>query len=200
MESSCLEPRLPPLTHDPEEPVLVAAAQRDPARFAELYERHFDRVYAYVSRRVPERFGAEDVTADVFRHALANLHRFEWRGTPFVAWLLRIAANTITDHWRRTRREQPILESHDPAPAAVPPEHLDDLDRRALLFRLVRALPPDQRRVLEMRFAEEQPIKEIARELHRSPGAIKQLQFRAIQSLRVMLQDSQLKKPGEANA
>jgi RNA polymerase sigma-70 factor, ECF subfamily len=136
----------------------------------------------------------------VFRHALTNLDRFEWRGIPFVAWLLCIAANTITDHWRRTSREQPMLEAAGPEPTPADPGDIEDLERRALLFRLVRTLPTDQRCVIEMRFAEEKAIKEIARELNRSEGAAKQLQFRAIQSLRVRLQESGLKKSGEANA
>ena len=62
---------------------LVEAAQRDPSRFGELYEIHFERVYAYVARRVGDRDVAQDVTSEVFHHALANLQRFEWRGAPF---------------------------------------------------------------------------------------------------------------------
>ena len=189
-----------PPSHEPDERILVEAAQRDPSRFAELYERNFDRVYAYVSRRVSERCAAEDVTADVFRHALANLRRFEWRGTPFVAWLLRIAANAITDHWRRASREQPMLEADGPEPTPADPGDIEDAERRALLFRLVRTLPADQRRVIEMRFAEEKAIKEIARELNRSENAVKQLQFRALQNLRLQLQKSPEKRSGEANA
>ncbi len=45
---------------------LIEAAQLDPTRFAELYELNFDRVYAYVARRVRDRDEAEDVTAEVF--------------------------------------------------------------------------------------------------------------------------------------
>src|SRR6185295_19075563 len=74
---------------------LVEAAQRDPSHFAELYERHFERVYAYVVRRVRDRDEAEDLTSEVFHQALAHLGRFEWRGLPFAAWLFRIAANAI---------------------------------------------------------------------------------------------------------
>jgi len=70
---------------------LVEAAQKDSSRFAELYEIHFDRVYAYVSRRLGDRDAAQDVTSEVFHHALANLRSFEWRGAPFGAWLMRMA-------------------------------------------------------------------------------------------------------------
>ena len=190
-----------PLSHESDERILVEAAQRDPSRFAELYERNFDRVYAYVSRRLTDRFAVEDVTAEVFRQALANLGKFEWRGSPFVAWLVRIAANAVTDHWRRVSREQPMLEADGPESAPSDPASIDAVERRALLFRLVRSLPADQRRVIEMRFAQEKGVTEIARELNRSEGAVKQLQFRAIQNLRAQLQKSpEKKKSSEANA
>ena len=190
-----------PLSHESDERILVEAAQRDPSRFAELYERNFDRVYAYVSRRLTDRSAVEDVTAEVFRQALANLGQFEWRGSPFVAWLVRIAANAVTDHWRRVSREQPMLEADGPESAPSDPASIDAFERRALLFRLVRSLPADQRRVIEMRFAQEKGVREIARELNRSEGAVKQLQFRAIQNLRAQLQKSpEKKKSSEANA
>ena len=190
-----------PLSHESDERILVEAAQRDPSRFAELYERNFDRVYAYVSRRLTDRSAVEDVTAEVFRQALANLGQFEWRGSPFVAWLVRIAANAVTDHWRRVSREQPMLEADGPESAPSDPASIDAVERRALLFRLVRSLPADQRRVIEMRFAQEKGVREIARELNRSEGAVKQLQFRAIQNLRTQLQKSpEKKKSSEANA
>jgi RNA polymerase sigma-70 factor (ECF subfamily) len=192
---------LQPLSHESDERILVEAAQRDPSRFAELYERNFDRVYAYVSRRLTDRSAVEDVTAEVFRQALANLGEFEWRGSPFVAWLVRIAANAVTDHWRRVSREQPMLEADGPESAPSDPASIDAVERRALLFRLVRSLPADQRRVIEMRFAQEKGVREIARELNRSEGAVKQLQFRAIQNLRAQLQKSpEKKKSSEANA
>ena len=81
-----------------DERLLIEAAQADPARFVELYDRHVDRIYAYVSRRTGSRVVAEDLTSAVFEQALASLPRFEWRGVPFAAWLLRIAANALVDH------------------------------------------------------------------------------------------------------
>src|SRR5882762_4880733 len=82
------------------ERLLVEAAQEDPARFAELYEINFERVYAYVVRRVRNRDIAEDLTSEVFQKALANLPRFKWRGAPFVTWLFRIAYNVIADRFK----------------------------------------------------------------------------------------------------
>ena len=83
------------LTSLNDERLLIQAAQSDPSRFAELYESNFNRVYAFVARRVKDREEAQDVTADVFHQALRNLGGFQWRGVPFAAWLLRIAANAL---------------------------------------------------------------------------------------------------------
>ena len=158
---------------------LVEAAKADPARFAELYDRHVGRVYAYVSRRTGDRATAEDVTADVFEHALTHLRQFEWRGTPFIAWLYRIAANAIADRWRKESRA--VTER-----GAQPPgdREADDIERRVVLSQLVDRLPDAQRQVVRLRFGEERSIREIADALGRSEGAVKQLQLRALEQLR----------------
>lgn len=169
--------------HPPEdrasERAQVAAAQRDPARFDALYQAHFDVVYAYLARRVPDRADAEDLTAEVFRKALEGLGRFEWRGAPFVAWLLRIAANALADRARRALHVVATTPNVEEQPSVD-----SDAAEHAELFRLVRELPQEQRRVVELRFAEGRPIRDIAAELGRTEGAVKQLQLRALQTLR----------------
>jgi len=175
------------LKKEADERLLIEAAQKDPARFAELYENNFERVYAYVVKRVRDRAEAEDVTAEVFHQALANLKRFEWRGIPFTAWLFRIAANLISDRWQRSGREIPddsgVIES-----AQVSPAEIEDVERRATLFRLVETLPAEQKRVIVLRFVEQKSIKEVAGEIRKTEGAVKQLQFRALSSLRARME------------
>jgi RNA polymerase sigma-70 factor (ECF subfamily) len=166
-----------------DEQVMIEAARKDPARFAALYEENFERVYAFVARRVRDRAEAEDVVADVFTKALQGLDRYEARGVPFVAWLYRIARNAVADRARSAGREA-SLESADE------PSSFDDVERRALLFRLVDTLPPAQRDVIVKRFAEQRSIGEVARQLGRSEGAIKQLQLRAIEALRAQIRGS----------
>ena len=168
-----------------DERLLIEAAQKDPSRFAELYELHFNRVYAYVARRVRDRAETQDLTAHVFQQALANLGKFKWRGAPFAAWLYRIASNAIADHARRNMRESNDLQSATETTAAA--VDLEEVERRARLFRAVDKLPDDQRRVIVLRFSEEKSIREIADELGRSEGAIKQLQFRGLENLRSRL-------------
>ena len=139
---------------------LIEAAQHDPSR-------------------TPNHEEAEDVTAEVFQQALAGIVNFEWQGTPFVAWLLGIASHLIAHRWQRHARypETPADELEEPGA-------LDQTERQALLAQLVDRLPEDQRHVIRRRFIDQHSIREIACELGRSEGAIKQLQFRAIENLR----------------
>ena len=168
---------------DDDERSLIEAAQADPARFLDLYERHFHRVYAYVARRASSRAEAEDVTSEVFEHALTHLRKYEWRGVPFLAWLVRIAANALADRWRQTSRD-----SYGPPPD-VPDRHdAEEIERRAMVFQVVERLPDAQRQVIEMRFVDQKSIREIAAALDRSEGAVKQLQLRALENLRKHLE------------
>jgi RNA polymerase sigma-70 factor (ECF subfamily) len=170
---------------DAKERLLVEAAQGDPAKFGDLYEIHFERVYAFIARRVRDRDTAEDLTSEVFHKALAGLRNYESRGAPFGAWLIRIAANAVADQYKRAAREAP--GSGDPPEPAVNPDP-EAMEYRARLFRLVNQLASDQRQVVYQRFVEQSSIREIARQFGRSEGAVKQLQFRALQKLRAMME------------
>lgn len=179
-----------------EERRLVEAAQRDPSRFADLYDNYFESVYAYVARRARDRTEVEDLTSEVFHKALANLPRFRWTGAPFAAWLFRIASNMIADRAKRVAKEGNVpLDDNLAAPAGERLQSsLEEVERLAHMFRLVGELAEDQHRVLVMRFAEEKSISEIANELGRSEGAVKQLQFRALENLRAKVANTSNEK------
>ena len=174
------------LKKEADERLLIEAAQRDHARFADLYELNFERVYAYIVHRVRDRTETEDLTAEVFHKALTNLQHFEWRGIPFAAWLFRIAANLISDRWQRSGREITDDEAIESAQAS--PAEIEEVERKATLFRLVETLPAEQKRVVVLRFVEQKSIKEVAREVRKTEGAVKQLQFRALSTLRARME------------
>jgi RNA polymerase sigma-70 factor, ECF subfamily len=165
---------------------LIEAAQKDVSRFADLYEKYFYLVYAYTARRVGNRATAEDLTSEVFQKAIEHLPKFVWRGVPFGAWLLRIAANIVADRTRQAARHQDLADPEDAT--EVSPFSLEEVAEHAAIFRSVERLPEDQRFVIVQRFAEEKSIREIAEAMGRSEGAVKQLQFRGLQTLRAELQ------------
>ena len=172
------------LENDADERLLIEAAQHDPIHFAELYENNFDRIYAYMVHRVQNRDEAQDLTAEVFHQALASIARFRWRGLPFAAWLLGIAANVLADRWQQVGKQQEVF-AEDLEQAGNDPK----IEQSAMIFQLVDSLPPDQRHVIIRRFVDQRSIQEVAQELGRTEGAVKQLQLRALQNLRARMKE-----------
>lgn len=158
--------------------VRINIAQTKPLDFAELYERNFDRIYAFIARRVGSRDQAQDLTAEVFHQTLASIGSFRWQGAPFISWLYGIAANVLAAHWQRLGRNPAQLEEEWDEGGS------EQIERKAILAELVESLMPDQRTVIFRRFIEQRSIREVAAELRRSEGAIKQLQLRALENLR----------------
>lgn len=168
------------LERDSEDRVLIEAAQNEPARFADLYEQNFVRVYGFFARRVSTREEAQDLTAEVFHLALASIRSFKWQGAPFVAWLYGIARNVLAKHWQKLGKHS-AEELTDFSSAG------DEIERTVMLSKALESLLPVQKHVIVRRFVDQKSIREIAQELGRSEGAVKQLQLRALENLRQRL-------------
>ena len=111
---------------------------------------------------------------------MASIGNFKWQGAPFVAWLYGIAAHVLAGNRKKAGTSVEIegLELRD---------SLGEIERSVMLGKLVDALAPEQRLVVVRRYIDQKSIREIALELRRSEGAVKQLQFRALQRLREKL-------------
>jgi RNA polymerase sigma-70 factor (ECF subfamily) len=179
VELLAAERALTGIQKEADERLLIEAAQRDPQQFAVLYERNFDRIYAFIAKRSKDRDSAEDLTSEVFHKALANLSQFEWRGAPFIAWLFKIARNALADRYYNASREE-----NRPEFELTNQDNSDEVEQRAILSQLVEQLPTDQKTVILARFVEQKSIRQIAESLRRTEGAVKQLQFRALENLR----------------
>ena len=90
-------------TEDSDERALIASARADPAAFGTLYERHVDRIYAYLRTRTRSPEDAADLTQHAFLQALRSLPRYRARSLPFAAWLFRIARNASINFHRDRR-------------------------------------------------------------------------------------------------
>lgn len=180
METRTAESAVETLERESDDRPLIEAAQSEPARFAELYDQNFDRVYAFFARRVSSREEVQDLTAEVFHQALASIRTFKWQGAPFIAWLYGIAANVLSKHWRKQGKhvEQELTDLSSMG---------SEIERSVMLAKAVEMLLPDQKQVIIRRFVDQKSIREIAQELGRSEGAVKQLQLRALENLRAEL-------------
>ena len=174
--------------HPPEldEAALVAAAQCDPRAFAPLYERYFDPVHRYAVHRLGNAERAADATSQIFLKALAALPNY--RAGSFRSWIFAIAHNVVVDAARRAKPEFALPEEWDPSdPAPTPEEAAIVRDDQQRLGRLLAQLTPEQREVIELRLAG-LTGQEIAESVGRGLAATKSLQFRALASLKRLLE------------
>ncbi|CAA9547393.1 MAG: RNA polymerase ECF-type sigma factor [uncultured Thermomicrobiales bacterium] len=168
-----------------DEAAQIALAREDRRAFAPLYARYAVPVYRYCYRRLGSHEAAEDATAQTFALAIAALPRF--RGGPFRAWLFTIAHNVVVDAHRRRRPALALDSVAEPTDAAPSPEdHALAAEETRSVQAVLARLPPDQRRVVELRLAG-LTGPEIARVLGKRPGAVKSAQFRAYGRLRRLL-------------
>jgi len=168
-----------------------AARLGEEAAVEALYRTYYDRVYRYVLVRVGSVAAAEDLTSQVFLGMLRGLPRFEWRDTPFAAWLYGIAQKQLAHHFRGRSRTPPALEleaaEETVADTAGPEAGLEERDRRVLLVQALRMLPDSQREVLLLRHVQAFSLAETASATGRTEGAVKQLQLRGLATLKQIL-------------
>lgn len=172
-----------------DELALISAAKTSPDAFARLYDRTQPAVYRFAFSLAGNHTGAEDLTAEAYRRALANLPRYEHRGKPFEAWLFTIVRNLARDGGRKAGREIPLMD-HDEARDDWPGMDLVRAESRSAVHIAVARLPEIQRRVVVLRFGHEWSVRQVADELYKSEAAIKQLTYRAVNRLRDLLQEA----------
>ena len=158
----------------------------DAEAFGQLYDHYQGSVYRFVYYRTRSQTLAEDLTSETFLRALRNMSGFRWQGKDFGAWLMTIARNLCTDHYKagRTRLELTTedMGAHDDATEGPENAVLATLANEVLLDGL-RQLSDEQRDCLIMRFLQGLSIAETAAVLGRSEGAVKQLQLRGVRNL-----------------
>ena len=170
---------------------LVRRAQKfDQEAFAQLYERHFDKIYRYTALKIGNYADAEDMTQQVFIKSLQSISSYKWRDIPFSAWLFRIAHNQVVDYLRKKSRQPTAsLDNVLAISDSNPQQTTEDRLSTEQLMSATRKLTPVQQEVISLRFAGEMPIAQVAEIMGKSPGAIKALQHSAIVALRKLTLD-----------
>jgi RNA polymerase sigma-70 factor, ECF subfamily len=178
-----------PIPFDPDR-LAVEAARRDPLRFEALYRKYVAQIYSYALYETRNHHAAEDLTEQVFLHALRGLASFRDpvdadELSTFRVWLFRIARNALSNN-RRTERRHPtasldlavnVAASDDPATAVI--EH----DESSRAWQAIERLPEERRRALVLRFVEEMSSREIGAVLGRSEGSVRVLIHRALRAV-----------------
>lgn len=156
----------------------------DPGPFEQVYDAHAVGIYRFLYARVGNHPDAEDLTAQVFVRAVEQLDT-EREPAQVAAWLYRVAHNAAADYWRAFYRLPIIGVDHvapgwEPADEGGRPQVEPDERTAARVQGLLRRLPEQYRRVLELRFLERLSVAETAHAMGISHGNARVLQYRAL--------------------
>lgn len=174
-----------------EERELIELARSRPDAFGELYQRNVERIYHYVLYRTGNEADAEDLAARTFYQALANLHRYEDHGVPFIAWLYRIAHNLVANYHRGRSRWKltPLEDVEITGKSFETPDHIAEAgERHQALWSAIHRQPEERQRLLILKFANRLSNEEIGRLMGRTESSIKSLYFRTLKALRADLE------------
>lgn len=168
------------------EEVLINNAKRDSAMFRPLYDNYYESVFRFIYQRTGNETVSEELTSEVFYKALQNIKKYEHRGLPFSSWLLRIAHNESVQYFRKNQKSRVVkLESdHLQNLVDIPKEDDAYAKYKPLLLKAMEGLKIEDVQLIEMRFFENRPFKEIAEILNKSESAIKMKLYRLLEKLK----------------
>ncbi len=161
---------------------VARAKQGDEEAVRFLYITYVHNIYGYVRSIVRDDHEAEDVTQHVFAKLMTAIVKYDDRGVPFFAWLLRMARNVAIDQLRANRLT-PTENVIDPDLSSG-----NDLDRAETVRTALATLPAEQRQVVLLRHVVGLTPGEIADQMGRSEGSIHGLHHRGRRALQRELQ------------
>ncbi len=166
----------------------IKAAQRDPVLFRPLYDRYFESIYRFVFRRTADEELTEDLCSQVFLKAMQKLDTYQYKGVPFSSWLFRIAANEVAQYYRQNKKNRVV--SANESDFTDMKDEMDDKEEEAHLENLIKVLDTlkdTDLQLIEMRFFEQRPFKEIAEILDMTESNAKVKTYRILERLKTKL-------------
>ncbi len=174
-----------------EEWLEIQAAQSDPARFRPLYERYYEPIFRFIYRRCSDSDLAADLCSQVFLKALQRLGDYQFRGVPFSSWLFRIASNEIAQHYRSLKGQRTVsLESTQLGDMAEEMELDTAAPVQEDLVRALDELREEDLLLIELRYFEQLPFKEIAEILDITESNAKVKTYRILEKMKRFLSNN----------
>jgi len=170
-----------------DEATSIRSAQGDPRCFALLYEHYFAEVFRFILRRAGDRDMTADLTQQTFLKAMLALPKYEFRGTPFRAWLYRIALNELRMHWRK--RKEVVIDMSFAEVRGLSEELGTDMEDERIqqLAHAMGRLPSGKARLIELRFMDGLSFVEMGVVLEIGEDAAKMRTHRVLALLRSMM-------------
>jgi len=176
------------MTKPSELDLLKGACDFNSGTLAEIYDGYNQGIYRYAMRLLGDDALAEDCVAETFSRFLKALRNGAGPSKHLQAYLYRIAHNWVTDHYRRNEPSQLDLDETENIGSAFRTDiHVEDQLERDQVRLALRALTPDQRAVITLRFLEGLENEEVAEVIQKPVNAVKALQHRGLKMLRRIL-------------
>ena len=173
---------------DNEHELILNAQNGDAEAFGNLYETYLDTIYRYIYYRVQNHHDAEDLTEVVFLKAWQKIPDYVIGKTPFMAWVYRIAHNSVIDHYRTRKEIIPLSEQPPIVDEKMSlEEQILSKEEKQVLSKAITRLSPLHQHVLVLRFMSGLKPAEVAEVLDRTVGAVRVLQHRALKALHTLL-------------
>lgn len=166
----------------------IQAAQREVSLFRPLYNRYYEPIFRFIFRRTADEDLTADLCSQVFLKAMQRLGSYTFQGVPFSAWLYRIASNEIAQHFRAVKKNR-VVSVEDEGFADIM-EEMDEADNEALrqlLINQLDELKDTDLQLIELRFFEHRPFKEIAEILDMTESNAKVKTYRILERLKKKL-------------
>ena len=169
---------------------LLARAQTGADGFGELFDKYYDKIYAYAYRRVGARATAEDIAACTFEDALRGIQRLRWDGKPIAAWLYRIASRRVADHYRRAKANPTAdIENLNLEAASSPADNAEQSETQSAVRAALARLEPRDREIIQFVYFDELETVEIAAMLNCTANSIYVRLHRALKRLKTLLEE-----------
>jgi RNA polymerase sigma-70 factor, ECF subfamily len=179
----------------PDNELLERLRLGDTAAFGCLYDRYFDPLYKYIFFRVSSKAEAEDLTEEVFLKTWEALHVPRAPMINFRAWLYRVAHNIVVDHYRASKKTDPLHQSSSFRETGESMEKIVEKKQTAEeIARAVAQLEPRFQQVITCRFISGLSHAETAEIMGLNINNLRVLQYRALRKLNSLLNKGDLSK------
>ena len=158
-----------------------------------VYRENVDATFGFLAYSV-DRSTAEDLTAATFERVVRSWKRFDPRRGSERTWVLAIARNLLTDHFRAHRHRDAVSTDEHPALLDRLVEDLHPLEGRLTAEELARWLAPlgeREREILALRYAADLTTAEIARLLGLTDANVQQINSRSLRRLRSLFESGE---------
>lgn len=173
-----------------DEEKLKKAREGDFSSIEEICAATWETLYRFIYFKVQNREEAEDITQETYVKALSYFRKKDDKIDKYIGFLKTVSLNVLRDRWRKKKRQGINIDLDQVSPKEAALEDGTELSaQRDLIKNALNKLSEEQRRVVELRIIKGYSAAETARLLNKKEGAVRVVQYRALQALAQILRN-----------